>query len=100
NTMMAIPISAPTPSENCVAAEVEQARENLLFHFIDFVSDDPQLQKVLELLFDGICKPAEQAKRIGISEKEMYVITKRLSRQIEKFKQKNAKTITEAKGNA
>lgn len=100
NAMMTIAAELPTPSENCVAAEVELARERLLFQFFDFLADDTQLQKVMECLFDGITKSAEQAKRLSISEKEMYVVTKRLSRQIEKFKQANAKAIAEAKPNA
>jgi hypothetical protein len=100
NAMMMIPAGVPTPSENCVATEVEEARERVLFQFFDFLSGDAQLQKVMELLFDGITKPAEQAKRLGISDKEMYVVTKRLSRQIDKFKQVNAKAIAEAKANA
>jgi len=100
NMMMTIAAEFPTPSEACTAAEVELARERLLFQFFDFLADDPQLQKVMELLFDGITKSAEQAGRLGISDTEMYVVKKRLSRQIEKFKQANAKTIAEAKANA
>jgi hypothetical protein len=100
NAMTTIAAELQTPSEDCINAEVERARERLLFQFFDFLSNDPQLQKVLELLFDGITKSAEQARRLGISDNEMYVVTKRLSRQIEKFKQVNAKTITEARAHA
>lgn len=92
-----IPSDAPNPRDQCLEAEEEEARQKLLFAFIDFLSDDAELQKVLELMFDGIGKPADQARRLGLSPDQMYVLTRRMSRRIEEFRQKNAKPLSEAK---
>jgi hypothetical protein len=94
-----LPADVPSPSDNCVEAEQEQARENVLFEFYDFVSDDPQLKKVVELLFDGV-KKSELAARLSISPKEMYVVTKRMDRRVKEFKRNKSKIISELQANA
>ena len=89
-----IPTRMPNPGEACSAAEQERAREKVLFAFIDFIADDIELQKVMELLFDGVIKPKNQAERIGISPKQMYVLTQRMSRRTAEFRQKNTKLLS------
>ena len=94
------PSEAPTPSQVSTGIEQEREREAVLFGFCDFLADDPQLQKSMELIFDGITKPAEQAERLGLTQKQMYVVTRRMRRRIDEFKLKNAKMIAEVKAHA
>ena len=49
-------------------------------------SDDDELT-VFEYWMDGILKPADIAKDLGVDVKEIYVITKRLERKREKIQQ-------------
>jgi hypothetical protein len=98
--LTSFPAGTATPSEICVANEREQAREKVLFEFLDFLADDPQLLKTMELVFDGVRKPAEQAKKLGITSKEMYVVTRRMQRRIDQFKAKRAKLLAEARSHA
>jgi hypothetical protein len=95
-----IPASTPNPSDECLAAEQEEARQKVLFAFVDFLADDSEVQKVMELLFDGVVKPKDQAQRLGLSAKQMYVLTQRMSRRIEEFKRKNTILLSEARTHA
>jgi hypothetical protein len=88
------------PSELCAANEIEQAREKILFEFFDSLADDPQLQRLMELIFDGVGKSGEQAKKLGLTANEMYVVTRRMQRHIEQFKEKRAKSLAEARSHA
>jgi predicted DNA-binding protein YlxM (UPF0122 family) len=94
-----IPTPNVSPDDACAEAELEQAREKILFDFFEFLADDQQLQKVTELLFDGV-KKSELAERLSITPKEMYVVTRRLERRATEFRRKKAKNIHEAKANA
>jgi hypothetical protein len=97
--MAMLPADAILPGDSCAQAEQEQARENVLFEFVDFVSDDPQLTKVLELLFADV-KKSDLAARLSLSPKEMYVVTKRMDRRVNEFKRKKSKIISEIQANA
>jgi hypothetical protein len=96
--MEMLPADAISPDDSCARAERERVRENVLFEFVDFVSDDPQLTKVLELLFADV-KKSDLAARLSISPKEMYVVTKRMDRRRNEFKRKKSKIISEIQTN-
>jgi RNA polymerase sigma factor (sigma-70 family) len=73
-----------------VSVETEEINSRLLSLLIDHVSDDPDLQKVLECNLDGVFKREEIAKRMGKSVSEITNVKKRLNRRLETFRKKLA----------
>jgi len=72
-----------TPS-NEQTSNTEDKRKQIAILLQDEGADDDELT-VFEYWMDGITKPAEIAKDLGIEVKEIYKITKRLERRLQKI---------------
>ena len=70
----------PEISVNDNSINVEEERKKVSELFKQAGADDDELT-VFEYWMDGIFKPAEIAKNLGIDVKELYVIIKRLERR-------------------
>ncbi|TLD71362.1 hypothetical protein FEM03_07475 [Phragmitibacter flavus] len=77
--------------------QIEQEREEVIFEFCDSLSDDPPVQKMFELVYDGITKRAHQAANMGLLENQIDAIKKRLHTRVKKFAEirtKNNKEVS------
>lgn len=75
------PGSSPTPEE----AEWLKEREEALLDFLDALSDDIPVQRLFELIHDGVVKRAEQAKALQMTETQVDVIKKRFSTRVRRY---------------
>jgi DNA-directed RNA polymerase specialized sigma24 family protein len=78
------------PDSETVSDETEKQNSRLLDLLIEDLSDDPDLQKVIECNLDGIFKREEVASRLGRSVAEVTNMKKRLDRRMNGFRAKYA----------
>jgi DNA-directed RNA polymerase specialized sigma24 family protein len=75
----------PSPAEMMLRAEEERLAEEFFWGFYEYLSDEPLLQKVIECIDDDL-KPAEMAAHLGVPQKEIYNIRKRLQRRLADYR--------------
>jgi DNA-directed RNA polymerase specialized sigma24 family protein len=63
----------------------EELSEKKFWDFYEFLRDEPDLQKILEAVFDGITKRSELARTLGIPETEIDNRRKRLQRRYSSY---------------
>lgn len=63
-------------------------REALMWEFMDFLTDEPQLLALFEAIYDGVTKRAKIAERLGIKAKEVTNLRKRLDKKSAEFRMK------------
>jgi DNA-directed RNA polymerase specialized sigma24 family protein len=80
----------PLPDCEAISKETETKNAHLLDLLIEFLSDDSELQKVIECNLDGIFKREEIASRLAKPVKEITNIKKRLDRRLAAFREKYA----------
>jgi hypothetical protein len=80
----------PLPDWEAISKETETQNAQLLDLLIEFLSDDPELQKVIECNIDGIFKREQIASRLGKRVNEITNIKKRLDRRLAAFREKYA----------
>jgi len=80
----------PLPDCDAISKETEIQNARLLDLLIEFLSDDPELQKVIECNLDGIFKREQIASRLGKSVNEITNIRKRLDRRLAAFRERYA----------
>lgn len=73
----------PGPEEIALEEEEERRSEDFAVSTLCSLDDDPEAQKVLEAIFEGLTKRADIATRAGISVKSVSNIKKRLQRRLE-----------------
>lgn len=78
------------PDLETVSEETEKQNARLLDLLIEDLSDDPELQKIIECNLDGIFKRQEIASRLGKTVNEITNISKRLARRLVNFREKYA----------
>jgi hypothetical protein len=76
---------AGTGYEAAVEREEEERREGLRAEFEDFLKGEPELVEVFRCLWAGVMKPAEIARRLGMEEKGVAALRKRLERRVAQF---------------
>lgn len=81
---------SPRPS---AGVEIEER----LWEFIEFVSDDEVLEKIVTCHFDDVTKPADIAKALGKDVSEIYAAQKRLRRRQDEFAQMKKESTHEGK---
>ena len=88
---------APVP-EAALAAEGERLSEEFFLGFLDFLKDEPDLQKVVEAIVDGVGKPADIAHHLGVRFEEIYSRRKKLTRRLEEYRTARAAATAPSKG--
>ncbi len=78
------------PCDEVITKEIEESNERLFFELLDYVADDPLLQKLLSCIFDGIEGRAEKASALGVTPDEVTHAQKRLERRLPDFAKKFA----------
>lgn len=76
------------PCDEAITKETEEANERLFLGLLDFVADDPLLQKLLGCIFDGIEGRSEKAAKLGVTPDEVTHAQKRLERRLREFGKK------------
>lgn len=100
---MASPLDAiahPTSSTDAVLLKREKDVEDdrWLMDFMSHIEDDSELMEVLDCKLNGIFKPAEIAKSLGVDEQKMENLQKRWKRRLENFQKKIGMTPKTRKG--
>jgi hypothetical protein len=80
----------PFVETDVVSKETEQINTQLLDLLIEELSDDADLQKIIECNIDGIFKRAEIATRLGKTVSDITNMKKRLDRRLPEFTAKYA----------
>ncbi len=75
---------------NLVSKELEEINAQLLDLLIGELSDEPDLQKIIECNIDGVFKREEVANRLGKTASEITNMKKRLGRRLSAFRTKYA----------
>ncbi len=87
-----------TPEVQLLNKEREGESEDLLLSFLEFLTPDDELRKVVETIMDGIVKRADIAGHLGVTVAEVDARRKRLSRRVQEYRAKRAAMATPASG--
>ncbi len=88
------PSPAAGPLETVVEGEEELRQNAFAAAFIDAVSDDPVLRRIVECIVADIVKPGEIAALLGIPISEIYNRRKQLQRRLTVFYAKRSAELT------
>jgi hypothetical protein len=91
------PSEAPDPAECCMAAEQECMCERVLRAFYHFLADDPELEKIFDLMREGVFKAEDQARRLEVSSEAIYNLRKQMGRRFIEFQKQNKALLSEAR---
>jgi DNA-directed RNA polymerase specialized sigma24 family protein len=86
------------PEVPVLADENERQSEEFLLGFLDVLKHEPDLQKVVEAIVDGVGKPGDIAQHLGVRVEEIYSRRKKLIRRLEDYRAGRAAAITPSKG--
>lgn len=78
------PVDKSTLDESLMAKEQEKEADILFWGFYDHLSDEPELQKVVEAIADGK-KRADMAQHLGVKVEVIDALKKRLGRRLKEF---------------
>jgi len=79
------PSSIPSPREALINAELEKEAEEFLWGFLDFLSDDQPLTKMVECIVYGFAKPRDVAEALRVDISEVYNMRKQLRRRLRDY---------------
>jgi hypothetical protein len=96
NAAEQVPDGGADGYEAAVAREEMEARERLKWELERSLESEPELVEVFRCLWAGMTKPAEVARRIGIDERTLGVLRKRLERRFERFRGKKRQSDAKA----
>lgn len=77
----------PTPSDEAIEKECEE----YILGFIDYLSDDPLLQNIVQAILDGVEKRAEIAEVCGVKVEDITNADKRLMRRAKIYREQISK---------
>lgn len=75
-----------SPDEEALASEEEERSDRFFFGFHEYLNDEPDLQAILDCLFDGVVKPRKIAEKLSINRSEIYNARKRLRQRLESYR--------------
>ena len=82
------PLEHGREQDDVVSKETEEINSHLMDLLIDELSDEPDLQKIIECNIDGVFKREEIATRLGKTVSEVTNMRKRLKRRLLAFRAK------------
>jgi hypothetical protein len=78
------PTDPATTDQAVLSAEQDRVTDDNFWRFYNELNDEPQLQKVVEAIFQGI-KRAEMAKHLAVTVEQIDALRKRLDRRMRKY---------------
>lgn len=82
-TLVAIDDLPPQEAERALAVEVIHEDDELTLRLLDRLKDDPEAYAVVEQIQEGHIKPQDIALALGVEANKVYVVKKRIKRQLD-----------------